>query len=99
MEISPALAQIQIEKLSGAKLTDEQKNKIMEGYNIGHSGKLNESDELGNSSKHFYKCTTKYGTEAYWYKILNDVPSNNSLYVAHEFFDALPVCKFQVRDN
>ncbi|XP_071165769.1 protein arginine methyltransferase NDUFAF7, mitochondrial-like [Mytilus edulis] len=92
VEISPVLAQIQIEKLTGEKLTSEQSSRLTDGYN---SSGLETPDSSEKISKHYYQCKTKYGINAYWYKLLHDVPSEHSLYLAHEFFDALPICKFQ----
>jgi len=34
-----------------------------------------------------------------WYKHLSDVPKARSFYIAHEFFDALPIHKFQKIDG
>lgn len=39
------------------------------------------------------------GVEIYWYRDLSHVPKSFSIYLAHEFFDALPMHKFQQIDN
>ncbi|TRY84470.1 hypothetical protein DNTS_035824, partial [Danionella cerebrum] len=39
--------------------------------------------------------TTLSGFPIYWYRRLEDVPKGFSLYLAHEFFDALPIYKFE----
>ncbi|XP_029902590.1 protein arginine methyltransferase NDUFAF7, mitochondrial [Myripristis murdjan] len=39
--------------------------------------------------------TTTGGLPVSWYRRLDDVPAGFSVYVAHEFFDALPIHKFQ----
>lgn len=39
------------------------------------------------------------GVEIFWYRELSHVPKSFSIYLAHEFFDALPVHKFQQIDN
>ncbi|XP_048391421.1 protein arginine methyltransferase NDUFAF7, mitochondrial isoform X2 [Stegostoma tigrinum] len=39
--------------------------------------------------------TTKTGLPISWYKDLQDVPKEFSFYIAHEFFDVLPIHKFQ----
>ncbi|XP_057678648.1 protein arginine methyltransferase NDUFAF7, mitochondrial isoform X2 [Corythoichthys intestinalis] len=38
---------------------------------------------------------TSAGTPVSWYRRLDDVPPGFSIFLAHEFFDALPVHKFQ----
>ncbi|XP_054719471.1 protein arginine methyltransferase NDUFAF7, mitochondrial-like isoform X2 [Uloborus diversus] len=38
---------------------------------------------------------TKYGFPLKWHSSLESVPENFSLFLAHEFFDALPIHKFQ----
>jgi len=39
--------------------------------------------------------TSKYGPSVHWYESLLDVPQGFSFFLAHEFFDALPVHKLQ----
>ncbi|KAG9336122.1 hypothetical protein JZ751_002469 [Albula glossodonta] len=39
--------------------------------------------------------TTTTGLPIAWYRRLEDVPKGFSIYLAHEFFDALPIHKFQ----
>uniref|UniRef100_Q9CWG8-2 Isoform 2 of Protein arginine methyltransferase NDUFAF7, mitochondrial n=1 Tax=Mus musculus TaxID=10090 RepID=Q9CWG8-2 len=43
----------------------------------------------------YMKGVTKSGIPVSWYRDLKDVPEGYSLYLAHEFFDVLPVHKFQ----
>ncbi|XP_058825891.1 protein arginine methyltransferase NDUFAF7 homolog, mitochondrial [Topomyia yanbarensis] len=44
----------------------------------------------------FYRSgVTSSGTKVYWYRHLEDVPRVFSIILAHEFFDALPIHKFQ----
>ncbi|XP_072491964.1 protein arginine methyltransferase NDUFAF7, mitochondrial isoform X1 [Notamacropus eugenii] len=43
----------------------------------------------------YMKGITKSGIPISWYRSLQDVPRGYSFYLAHEFFDALPVHKFQ----
>ncbi|XP_023601981.1 protein arginine methyltransferase NDUFAF7, mitochondrial [Myotis lucifugus] len=43
----------------------------------------------------YMKGVTKSGIPISWYRDLQDVPKEHSFYVAHEFFDVLPVHKFQ----
>jgi len=91
VEVSPALARIQIEKLTDEKLTNKQSSRLTENYDS-----YGTDNTKKGSVDPYYHCTTKYGISASWYKTLNDVPPQPSFYLAHEFFDALPVCKFQV---
>lgn len=43
----------------------------------------------------YYREGISSGVKVFWYKRLEDVPKEFSLVVAHEFFDALPVHKFE----
>ncbi|XP_014663336.1 PREDICTED: NADH dehydrogenase [ubiquinone] complex I, assembly factor 7-like isoform X3 [Priapulus caudatus] len=38
---------------------------------------------------------SKSGVPVHWYRSINDLPCMPAVYVAHEFFDALPIHKFQ----
>jgi len=43
--------------------------------------------------------TTATNIPVFWYNSIQDVPRQFSFFIAHEFFDALPIHKFQVRDS
>ncbi|XP_040467426.1 protein arginine methyltransferase NDUFAF7, mitochondrial isoform X2 [Falco naumanni] len=43
----------------------------------------------------YMKGVSKTGIPIFWYRDIQDVPSGYSFYLAHEFFDALPIHKFQ----
>lgn len=57
--------------------------------------KENESDE----HSYYRNGQTVSGIPVYWYHRVEDVPKAFSIYLAHEFFDALPVHKFQQVDG
>uniref|UniRef100_A0A8D0BT58 Protein arginine methyltransferase NDUFAF7 n=1 Tax=Salvator merianae TaxID=96440 RepID=A0A8D0BT58_SALMN len=54
-----------------------------------------EKTELSENHSAYMQGITKTGLPVFWYRDLNDVPVGNSFYLAHEFFDALPIHKFQ----
>lgn len=39
---------------------------------------------------------TKFGPDVHWHRFLDQVPKERSCFIAHEFFDVLPIYKFQV---
>uniref|UniRef100_T1PJ04 Protein arginine methyltransferase NDUFAF7 n=1 Tax=Musca domestica TaxID=7370 RepID=T1PJ04_MUSDO len=49
-----------------------------------------------NVDVYYRKGETASGTKIYWYSRLEDVPRKFSVVMAHEFFDALPIHKFQL---
>ncbi|XP_060128879.1 protein arginine methyltransferase NDUFAF7, mitochondrial isoform X2 [Zootoca vivipara] len=51
--------------------------------------------ELTESPTTYMQGITKTRLPIFWYQDLNDVPEGFSFYLAHEFFDALPIHKFQ----
>ncbi|PNI41371.1 NDUFAF7 isoform 9, partial [Pan troglodytes] len=51
--------------------------------------------ERNAGSPVYMKGVTKSGIPISWYRDLHDVPKGYSFYLAHEFFDVLPVHKFQ----
>lgn len=55
-----------------------------------------QSNNVTIPSSPFYKeGITQEGVQVRWFKRLEDVPNIFSIFVAHEFFDALPIHKFQ----
>lgn len=44
---------------------------------------------------HYRRGETISGVKVFWYRRVEDVPKAFSIFLAHEFFDALPVHKFQ----
>lgn len=83
VEISPVLSAIQAEKLCTRSR--------------GIEPRINEDQK--NSVTHYREGVTKEGVKIYWYHSINDIPRKFSIFVAQEFFDALPIHKFQVRKN
>ena len=85
----------------------QQMRKIQEatlcGYFHGHSHRSTETESQRNKDEkdeqnqvglYEHKAITKYGQNVYWYARTEDVPEGFSFYLAHEFFDALPIHKF-----
>ncbi len=89
VEVSPKLSEMQRAKLTGEPLPD------------GSSGTTDMESKTSRSPSQdgpgFYQhCHSKHGQNVRWYNHLNDVPPGYSIYIAHEFFDALPIHKFLV---
>lgn len=80
VEVSPKLSLIQAQNL--CKTTQEHDTSI-----------INESGH--NSISYYREGITEDGVKLYWYHSVKDVPRNFSIFLAHEFFDALPIHKFQ----
>lgn len=57
------------------------------------------SKENVDSVPYYRKGQSVSGIDVYWYRELAQVPKSFSIFLAHEFFDALPVHKFQRTDN
>uniref|UniRef100_A0A7N9AU77 Protein arginine methyltransferase NDUFAF7 n=1 Tax=Mastacembelus armatus TaxID=205130 RepID=A0A7N9AU77_9TELE len=56
----------------------------------------NYSQEAGAEDEPIYRRgETTTGLPVSWYRCLDDVPAGFSIFLAHEFFDALPIHKFQ----
>lgn len=51
------------------------------------------------SVPYYRKGESVSGIEIFWYRDLEHVPKSFSIFLAHEFFDALPIHKFQRTDN
>jgi NADH dehydrogenase [ubiquinone] 1 alpha subcomplex assembly factor 7 len=58
-----------------------------------------QSAEIDNPERmgypHYREGETLSGAKIYWYKRIEDIPDGFSCLLAHEFFDALPINKFQ----
>ncbi|XP_011298325.1 NADH dehydrogenase [ubiquinone] complex I, assembly factor 7 homolog isoform X2 [Fopius arisanus] len=50
--------------------------------------------EMNGCLKHYREGTTQEGNRVFWYNSVHDVPRKFSVFIAHEFFDALPIHKF-----
>ncbi|PZC74298.1 hypothetical protein B5X24_HaOG207990 [Helicoverpa armigera] len=55
--------------------------------------------EVDIALPHNYEGETVSGIKVYWYNDLKKVPTNFSWYIAHEFFDVLPIHKFEKTDD
>lgn len=80
VEISPALSSIQAQSLC----------KTIKEHDI-------KRNEIQPTSVTYYReGLTEDGVPIYWYHSIKDIPKKFSIFLAHEFFDALPIHKFQV---
>ncbi|KAJ9596877.1 hypothetical protein L9F63_012133 [Diploptera punctata] len=52
-----------------------------------------------NMQPHYQVGTTASNIPVFWYDRVKDIPRQFSCFLAHEFFDALPIHKFQRTDN
>lgn len=53
----------------------------------------------GSVCKHYRQGETISGIPVFWYQKFEDIPNEFSVILAHEFFDALPIHKFQKINN
>ncbi|NXX21086.1 NDUF7 methyltransferase, partial [Podargus strigoides] len=67
--------------------------KLSEIQALMLTGGKTQSDPEENSA--YMKGVSKTGIPIFWYTHIQDVPPGYSFYLAHEFFDALPIHKFQ----
>ncbi|XP_076236488.1 protein arginine methyltransferase NDUFAF7, mitochondrial isoform X2 [Calliopsis andreniformis] len=86
VEISPALSSIQAKTLCETI----KEHDVKRGRNVS-------SDR--DAVAYYREGITEDGASIYWYYSIQDVPKNFSIFLAHEFFDALPIHKFQKTDK
>ena len=55
--------------------------------------------EESDNSHHYKEAQTVHGSPVRWYRNLSNVPRSFSLFLAHEFFDALPVHKLVIDEQ
>ena len=80
VEVSPHLSHIQQETLTGRREMP------------GHVMAVEQADAGAHTT-----CRSRHGPKVNWHTALADVPTGRfSIVIAHEFFDALPIHKFQV---
>lgn len=86
IEISPFLSELQAECLCSQ-----------------YSKDINDDDSNNKrnpSTNYYQKGETINGKiPIYWHRLLEDVPTGFALMIAHEFFDALPIHKFEKANN
>ncbi len=81
VEVSPHLSKMQKELLCSPEETDTTKTNT-------------DPNNPSNAFQHGITPNSKFPVT--WYKDIRDVPKEFTFYVAHEFFDALPIHKLQV---
>lgn len=79
VEVSPALSELQAQLLCSTW--------------VGTNSKTHKSTK--DSKTHYRRGITRDGVQVFWYHNIEDVPKEFSVFVAHEFFDALPIQKYQ----
>ncbi|KAK3730151.1 hypothetical protein QZH41_016934, partial [Actinostola sp. cb2023] len=64
----------------------------------GGESKIQDSNNM-DSSLSYRQGMTPAGMPVSWYHAVQDIPQGNTFYLAHEFFDALPVHQFKKTDK
>lgn len=82
VELSPHLSDMQYDKLT----------------NNNQQSQGSAAAQNGSSEPCYRSCVSHHNFNVHWYRQLADVPKAPSFFIAHEFFDALPIHKFQVSD-
>jgi NADH dehydrogenase [ubiquinone] 1 alpha subcomplex assembly factor 7 len=100
VEISPYLASIQAKVLcsrcNNTNITQGDPTQTTDGEQ--ESLQIDPFREVEHGKGYYHHAVaTETGFPVYWYRNLKDVPQEFNFYVAHEFFDALPIHKLQVR--
>ncbi|XP_026681235.1 protein arginine methyltransferase NDUFAF7, mitochondrial-like isoform X2 [Diaphorina citri] len=86
--------------LDTASVNDNKDNSNKENVTSDSKESKNETLEAEEQDLCYQSGTTKSGTKIKWYTSIFDVPQKNfTLFLAHEFFDALPVHKFVKTEN
>lgn len=84
VEVSPKLSELQRLKLTGQSSLSSK-----DEYSCATVNGCRTAEESNT-------CRSHHGVNVTWHQQLADVPRGFAFYVAHEFFDALPIHKFQV---
>ncbi|XP_060564795.1 protein arginine methyltransferase NDUFAF7, mitochondrial-like [Ruditapes philippinarum] len=74
------------------KLSEMQEEKLSAGGD-------NSTIACSENDPHYKSCKSKHGPNVYWYRDISEIPAGYTMFVAHEFFDALPIHKFQKVDK
>ncbi|KAK2550805.1 Protein arginine methyltransferase NDUFAF7, partial [Acropora cervicornis] len=94
LSMSPTLSGIQESTLTGGSHNDTKNEK-----QSGATRSTAFENEVG-SDLCYKRCITQGGVPVSWYRAIQDAPlEENTFFLAHEFFDALPVHQFQKTDQ
>lgn len=97
IEVSPALTEIQEKTLTGGFANNQKDNHERQSEGATEDKLQQNEDKLGLCYKQY---VTQTGVPMSWYRAVQDVPfEGNVFFLAHEFFDALPVHQFQNTDQ
>ncbi|VDM65347.1 unnamed protein product, partial [Strongylus vulgaris] len=83
VEFGPGTGQLMCDLLS-----------VMERFQVTYSLFIPIYGLIKRKENYVRKNTTKSGVPIFWYKTIEDVPENFSVFIANEFLDALPVHQF-----
>ncbi|KAL9954933.1 hypothetical protein ACROYT_G042522 [Oculina patagonica] len=101
VEVSPALSEIQEKTLTG-RLPNNHQNQEERQENTTDGTLQSNELQIKFQDLCYKRHVTQTGIPVSWYRAVQDVPLQpgaNCFYVAHEFFDALPVHQFQKTDD
>ena len=73
------------------RLSEMQYSKLTNSQSQGSA-----VSQTTSSEPCYRSCVSYHNFNVHWYRQLADVPKGPSFFIAHEFFDVLPIHKFQV---
>ena len=89
VEISPFMANLQLQTLCGKLAKRDFKTESV----------IDPTSHVENASFYHQAVTSDTKIPVFWYRDLMSVPKNFHFYIAHEFFDVLPIHKLQVLEE